>query len=293
MDRHAWTRGRLVGGGGATATVLAIATLLVGPTLSLPAVAKGGGDRLDFSKKELRVRFSDPPKAGLLFDARSGRVLWSRKPQAERPIASLTKLMTALVAVDELNPKEKVRISKNAERTPPVEIGLEAGARVPAERLLAAALIPSANDAAVALAEGAEGGVKPFVRAMNDRARKLDLGCTDFNSPNGLSSGDRSCPVDLAELARKALGEKRIADLAGKRDDRLRIPGRGKITVTNTNPLLRDGYRGTIGLKTGFTRAAGRCLVAVVERDGRRLVAILLGSPDTGVQAEKLFDKAF
>lgn len=271
---------------GTTALALAACALL------WPGSAAAKGE-LDFGGREIKVNLSDPPKAALLFDLERGDVLWSRKPGNRRPIASLTKVMTALVAAGKLDARDKVRVTREAAGQPPVDIGLEAGSRLRAETLFAATLIPSANDAAVALAGGAGGSHKRFVKLMNDRARKLDLGCTRFRSASGLSSHDVSCPEDLGELTIEALEERRIAKLVRKRGEKLRIPGRGRVRTVSTNPLHRERYPGTVGVKTGFTNAAGRCLIAAVKDKGTTLVAVLLDSPDTGAQAKKLIKKGF
>ncbi|MBA2763535.1 MAG: D-alanyl-D-alanine carboxypeptidase [Thermoleophilaceae bacterium] len=282
--------------------LLAFVLLALGVLVALPAAqAQRDGDRdrdrgfeLDFSNdREIKPRLSGrEPTAGLLFDADNGDVLWSRKARGERPIASLTKVMSALVAVDKLDPRDDVKISSGAAATPPVKIGLKGGTKVPAETLLEGMLVASGNDAAVALAEGAEGSTRKFVREMDRHARELDLDCTSFDTPSGLSPDDRSCPEDLAELSVLALGENRIARVVRQRKAKLDLPGRGKVKLSATNPLLRERYKGTIGLKTGFTNAAGRCLIAVVKRGAETLVAILLDSPDTGRQAKELFEEA-
>lgn len=243
--------------------------------------------------ERLKVHFSDPPKAALLFELHTGDVLWKRRAGGSRPIASLVKLMTALIAVERLEADERVRISREAADTPPVEIGLKQGTKVRVETLLAGMLISSGNDAATALAEGAAGSAGRFVKRMNKKAKRLDLRCTRFASSHGIESGNRSCPSDLARLTQRALSEERIAGLVRKRGERVRIPGRGKVKLRTTNPLLRDRYEGTIGVKTGFTSAAGRCLIAAARRGGRTLVAVLLHSPDTAGQARKLLDKGF
>ncbi len=273
----------------------ALAALVVLVVPSATEAKKDGGKtpKLDFDRKQIKVNLSDNPKGGLLFNADDGDVLWQKRAHGTRPVASITKLMTALVAVDELDPRDKVKVTREAAGQEPVNVGLKEGTRVPAETLLQAALIPSGNDASVALAEGAGGSTKKFVKDMNRRAKKLDLDCTKFKTPSGLSSSDESCPEDLATLTMEALDEKRIAGVVKKRGMKLKIPGRGRVRVVSTNPLHRENYKGTIGVKTGFTSAAGHCLVAAVKKHGETLVAVLLDSPDTGAQVEKLIEKGF
>jgi D-alanyl-D-alanine carboxypeptidase len=195
--------------------------------------------------------------------------------------------MTALVAVGALTPRERVRVSRRAAGIRGSAAGLPAGARVRTEALLHGLLLASGNDAATALAEGAAGSERAFVARMNRRARSWGLRCTRFVTPSGLGAGNRSCPADLAELARRALAEPRVARIVRRPAARVRA-GRSTLALATTNPLLRARVPGTLGLKTGWTPAAGRCLVAVVRRDGRRYAAILLADPDPGRTAQAL-----
>ena len=134
-----------------------------------------------------------------------------------------------------------------------------------------------------------------FVALMNARARAMGLACTRFSSPSGIRDrGNHSCAPDLAALARAVLREPRLARIVRRRSAVLPFPIKGgKLYLYNNNPLLRAGYRGTTGVKTGYTEAAGRCLVATVRRGSRRLGVVLLASPDPGTQAQRLLDRAF
>jgi serine-type D-Ala-D-Ala carboxypeptidase (penicillin-binding protein 5/6) len=155
-------------------------------------------------------------------------------------------------------------------------------------------MLPSGNDAVIALAEHVSGSERRFVQTMNRRARKLGLTCTRFVSSHGLEPGNRSCAADLAAMTRLAMDEPRIRRLVGRKQVATRFPIKGgRLFVNSTNPLLRTGYRGTIGLKTGSTDEAGHCFAAVVRRGRRELGVVLLHSPNTGVQAKQLFDAAF
>jgi D-alanyl-D-alanine carboxypeptidase len=239
----------------------------------------------------VRTRLRPPPRAGLLFDLRTGRVLWQLHPRRRLPIASLTKMMTALLVVERHRPGERVRISERATHTPGSGTGvLRPGRRARLESLLNALLLVSANDAAVALAQHDAGSTAAFVRKMNHRARELGMLCSHFNTPNGLRNrGNYSCPVDLATLARADLAEPRIARIA--RADRARFPfpiRGGYLDLYNNNPFIRLGAKGITGLKTGFTQEAGRCYVITLRRGGRRLGVVLLGSLDPIGQVTKL-----
>jgi D-alanyl-D-alanine carboxypeptidase (penicillin-binding protein 5/6) len=258
------------------------------PPYSPAAVALEGDDAF-------RIGFRSPPRAGIVFDVGSGEVLWRRDPLSPRPIASLTKVMTALVVTTTTRPRERVRVPAAALRYEGRGVGvLKRGKLVPVEALLSAALITSANDAAIALAHHVGGSVRGFARLMNERARVLGLQCTRFVSPHGLEKANRSCPADLAAMTRLAMAERRIARIARIPYTQIRAAVRGKrLYLATTNPLLAAGYRGTIGLKTGYTEDAGRCLIAVVRHGRRTLAAVLLGSPNPGEQAKRLLERAF
>jgi D-alanyl-D-alanine carboxypeptidase len=155
--------------------------------------------------------------------------------------------------------------------------------------------LPSGNDAAVALAQHVAGSVEAFVAMMNSEAHNLGLACTHFSTPSGLQDkGNHSCPADVALLAREDLHEPRIAQIVGSAHAAMPFPIKGgKLYLSNNNPLLVYGYPGTTGLKTGYTELAGRCLVATAERQGVKLGAVMLDSPDPATQARQLLDVAF
>jgi D-alanyl-D-alanine carboxypeptidase (penicillin-binding protein 5/6) len=241
------------------------------------------------------LSFHHPPRAGLLFDLDTGRVLWSIDPTAVVPIASLTKMMTALLVVRSVAPDAWVRISHAAVNAAGSKVGvLPAGRSVRMLTLLYGLLLPSGNDAAVALAEHVAGSVRAFVALMNAEAVRLHLGCTRYVSPDGLEDGNRSCPVDLARLARLDLAQPLLARVAGTEATVQPLPIKGgRVWLYNNNPLLVYGYPGAIGLKTGETEAAGRCLVGAARRDGVSLGVVLLNSPELGRQAAALLDRGF
>jgi serine-type D-Ala-D-Ala carboxypeptidase (penicillin-binding protein 5/6) len=252
--------------------------------------------RLTHSGDLVHVNFKHPPRSALLFDIDTGRVLWRRNPTRVLPIASLTKMMTALVVVDRVPRGAKVPVTKQALAYQGSGVGLlPKGKSIGVSTMLHGLLLPSGNDAAIALAQRASGTVPAFVAAMNRRARAMGLACTRFSSPSGFSdAGNHSCAADLAALARAVLRQPRLAAIVRRRQAVLPFPIKGgKIYLNNNNPLLRLGYKGTTGVKTGYTDAAGHCLVASARRGGHRLGVVLLHSPDTGTQAEKLLDRGF
>src|SRR4051794_38026569 len=244
----------------------------------------------------IHLRFHQPPRSGLLFDLDTGEVLWRRLPERVLPIASLTKMMTALVVVSREPASAKVRVTKEALAYKGSGVGvLPRGKRVKLETMLNGLLLPSGNDAAIALAQRVSGTVHDFVAVMNERAHDLSLRCTRYSSPDGFEdAGNHSCAVDLAAEARAVLDQPRLARIVKRRRAVLPFPIKGgRIYLFNNNPLLRMGYPGTLGVKTGYTDKAGRCLVAAVQRHGRRLGVVLLHSPDPGGQATKLLDRGF
>ncbi len=275
-----------------------------GPLLeSGTAPLAGGGTalsplavRLDDPRDAVRLRFKRPPRSGLLFDVDTGRVLWRHRPTRVLPIASLTKMMTALVVVDRVPARATARITAEALAYTGSGVGLlPRGKRVSVRALLHGLLLPSGNDAAIALALRAAGSVPRFVDLMNRRAQQMGLICTRFSTVSGiLDRGNHSCAPDLAALGRAVLREPRLARIVRRRAAVLPFPIKGrKLYLYNNNPLLRSGYRGATGIKTGYTLAAGRCLVATARRGPLRLGVVLLGSPDPGAQARRLLDRGF
>ncbi len=248
----------------------------VGPLPEPPGAA-----RVDLSRPSLLkgLRLHPAPEAGLAFDLADGNVLWRRGATRVRSIASLTKLMTGLLAVERFGMRDSVRLTAEPDRIGGTHMGgLRAGRRVRAEVLLQGLMIASGNDAAVALAIAGAGSERAWVQRMNRRAELLGLECTRFVDPHGLDPRNRSCAADIAALAIRAMAEPRLRRIARRSFARV-WPGYGPtITLRSTNRLLRQRYPGAIGLKTGFTNRAGHCLVAVIERDGKRIVVVLLGS---------------
>jgi len=244
----------------------------------------------------VQIPFHDPPRAGLLFNLTTGQVLWQRNADARVPIASLTKLMTALITVESAPAGAPVLVTKEAVNADGSKVGvLPLGRHVRLESMLYGLLLPSGNDAAVALAQHVAGSVTRFVARMNQEAATLGLGCTHYSSPSGYyDQGNFSCAADLAELAHVDLQQPRIASVVRTYSAVLPFPIKGgKLYIYNNNPLLIYKYPGVTGMKTGYTEAAGRCLVATAERHGVRLGAIVLNSKDPGTQARQLLDAGF
>ncbi|HEX8208347.1 MAG TPA: hypothetical protein VF587_19955 [Solirubrobacteraceae bacterium] len=254
-----------------------------------------GGVDLQDPTDAFTIPFKKPPKAGIVVNLGTGEVLWRRRPLRARPIASLTKMMTALVTVETLRARDTAKITPAVLHYTGSGLGvLPKGKRIPIETLLHGLLLPSGNDAARALAFRAAGSIRGFVRKMNAKAGELGLRCTHFTGVEGLDPGNRSCAVDLVALARHVIETPRLARIVRRRRSILPMPIKGgKVYMYNHNPLLRRGYPGIIGVKTGWTDEAGRCLVAAARRNGVTLVSVVLDSPDTFEQSRKLLDHAF
>ncbi len=241
------------------------------------------------------LHFKQPPKAGLVFDLKTGRVLWRRNPLERLPIASITKLMTALLVAEKTRNSDPVLITPDALHYSGSGVGLlPKGRHVSVKALLYGLLLPSGNDASIALADHVAHTQRRFVAMMNAKAQSLGLLCTHYVSPHGLEPGNRSCPADLAALARTVLRHERIASIVRQAHAVVRFPIKGgKLWLNNTNPLLRMGYPGTIGLKTGDTDEAGHCLIAVVRHGAKTIGVVLLHSPNPPQQARSLLARAF
>lgn len=244
----------------------------------------------------VRPAFRSKLRSGLLFDVVTGRVLWQRDAQRVLPIASLTKMMTALVVVEHSRPGERGLITREAVRFTGSGVGLlPLGRRVPLQALLFGLLLPSGNDAAIALAQAVARTQDRFVTMMNHSARALGLICTHFSTVSGIiDAGNYSCASDLARLAHAVLRRRDLAPILATRDAVIPFPIKGgKLYLSNNNPLLRARFPGTDGVKTGFTDAAGSCLVASAKRGSRRLAVVLLHSSDTAAQAMELLNRGF
>lgn len=244
----------------------------------------------------VKPRFKLPLTSGMLFDVHSGRVLWERHRAVRLPIASLTKMMTALVVVARARPNERVLITRAAIDFSGSGVGLlPLHKYVRLETLLYGLLLPSGNDAAIALAQHVAGTQGRFIGMMNARARELGLHCTHFATVSGIiDQGNYSCATDLAVIAHAVLTQPRLARIVATRDAVLPFPIKGgKLYLYNNNPLLRMRYPGADGVKTGYTLAAGPCLVAAARRGRKWLAVVLLHSGDPPGQAEKLLDAGF
>jgi D-alanyl-D-alanine carboxypeptidase len=261
-------------------TLSAIGLPLGKPALSLRGLGLPQEDAV-------HIAFHHPPRAGILFDLSTGQVLWQHNPDTRLRIASLTKMMTALLTVEAEPPSARVLVTKAAVDSAGSKVGvLPLGKHVRLETMLYGLLLPSGNDAAIALAQHVAGSITGFVKQMNERAAQLGMGCTRYSSPSGyVDAANFSCAADLAVLARVDEQQPRLARIVRTLSKQLPLPIKGgKVYLYNNNPLLIYHYPGATGLKTGFTDA---------ERGGVRLGVVVLNSRNPGTQARQLLDRAF
>lgn len=221
-------------------------------------------------------------------------LLWAGAQRKRLPPASLTKIMTALLVVEDYRPDQVVTISARAASQGGSRLPLRAGERFRVADLLAAALIASANDACTALAEAYGGSEPRFVARMNRRAKALGLTDTHFANACGFDApGHLSSAVDLARLSETALRNPVFAALVGQRSARVQsADGRRSVDVTNTNALL-GRLPGAIGVKSGHTSRAGPCIVALAERDGVRVLMVLLNGRNRWWDVHGVIERAF
>jgi serine-type D-Ala-D-Ala carboxypeptidase (penicillin-binding protein 5/6) len=242
--------------------------------------------------KDEHVRVRAP--AAILVDADTGRVLWAHRPHARKRIASLTKIMTATLALREVPWHSKITVNVHATRVPLVREGLRADERVKAWKLFYALLLFSGNDDANQLAISSAGSVRAFLHQMNAEAKTLGLHDTHYTSPSGIvDRGNYSTPWDLAALTRYALRNPRFERIVRTKEIHVRwaAPTNSKIYVNN-NYLLHL-YTGANGVKTGYTSKSGWCLVATATKHGRTLIAVVLNSPNIYGDARHLLNLGF
>lgn len=239
-----------------------------------------------------------PPKitgrAAAVIEASCGALLYGRNTNVRLPPASLAKIATALVAVERADLSRTVEVRVNSglmvASTGSTVMGLEPGLRMSMRDLLYGLLLPSGNDAAVAIAEEVAGSVAAFVELMNGKAEELGLANTHFSNPHGLDEpGLYSSALDMALLGRALLAQPELAAIV--RTERYQPAWEGP-ELWNGNALL-NLYPGAIGVKIGYTEKAGQTIVAAAERDGRRLIVSVLGSWDRYSDAIALLEWAF
>jgi len=214
----------------------------------------------------------------------TGKVLYERNAHTRRPMASTTKIMTAILILESGGDlSTPVTVSAKAATTWEPSVWVRAGDVLTVEQLLYALLLRSANGAAVALAQNDAGSVSAFVEKMNHKAEELGMDDTHFVTTNGLdATGHYSTAADMALLGRYAMKNEKFRDFVGTKKYTLSIDGKDPLLLTNTNKLLQD-YDWVTGIKTGLTPRAEQCLVSSGTKDGREVISVVLGQPDSAL----------
>ena len=233
-------------------------------------------------------------KAACVMEMETGRVLFEYNARARLPMASTTKVMTALLAIENGDLSSEVTCSSNAFGVPGTSIYLAEGETLTLEQMLYGLMLASGNDAAVAIAEHIGGSVPQFVRMMNARAAELGAAGTHFSNPNGLPDDTHvTTAYDLARIARAAMGNEAFRRIVSTRSAQIPWAGRTYSRQLRNKNRLLETYPGATGVKTGFTSRAGRCLVFGASRDGMELVGVVLNCSDWFDEAARLMDACF
>lgn len=224
----------------------------------------------------------------------NGKAIWAKQPDRRLPPASLTKLMTALLVLERAQPDDIVTVTRSATRETGTRVGLKADERFHVQDLLAAALLPSANDACQALADHLDGNEARFVVRMNQRAHALGMRNTHFTNACGHDKpGHYSSAKDLSILAHALLKYPSLLDVTSQKKLQIAtLDGQHHYTLESKNALI-GRYDGAVGIKTGYTPNAGKCLVAYAIRNGNTVLFVMLHGHDRWWDAVDVLDLAF
>ncbi len=233
-------------------------------------------------------------ESAALIDVQSGRILYSKNGDRHMLIASLTKIMTAIVAIEAGNLSDRVKVSGRAFGVEGSSIYLKKGEEISLQNLIYGLMLRSGNDAATAIAEHVGGSLEGFVYMMNEKAAMLGMDHSHFANPHGLDAkGHYSTADDMAKLTAYALHNPVFQDIVKTKVKTVPDPGQEwNRTWTNKNKML-SLYKGADGMKTGYTKKARRCLVSSATRDGRQLAVVTLNDPDDWVDHQQLLDYGF
>lgn len=233
-------------------------------------------------------------KSAIAIECTTGKILYEKNKDLKLPMASTTKIMTAILAIENNNLNKEITIPDQAIGVPGSSIYLEKGERLKIIELLYGLMLASGNDAAVALAIATSGSVKEFVDLMNKKAKELGLNNTKFSSPHGLEQGEHwTSAHDLAVLTAYAMKNKVFKEIVATKEKEIRWTTRQyNRRLRNKNKMLSI-YEGAEGVKTGYTKRAGRCLVTSALRDNFRVVCVVLNAPDMWNDTKKILDYAY
>ncbi|HTG70193.1 MAG TPA: D-alanyl-D-alanine carboxypeptidase family protein [Candidatus Udaeobacter sp.] len=240
-------------------------------------------------------------RSAILMDADSGTVIYEKNSHDKLPPASITKIMTLLLIMEALDDgkiklTDNVQTSEYAASMGGSQIFLEPGEEMSVEDMIKGIALASGNDASVAMAEKLAGTEQQFVAMMNERAKQLGMNDTQFSNPNGLPVANHfSSAHDIAVMSMELLKHSEVTKYTGLYQDYLRKTSEKPFWLVNTNKLVRF-YSGADGLKTGFTSEAKYCLSATAKRDNMRVIAVVMGEPDTktrNAEVSQMFDYTF
>lgn len=230
--------------------------------------------------------------SAILYEPETGTVLYEKDPHTPRPMASTTKLMTALIAADAGDWERQITVTAEMAAVEGTSLGLRPGDTLTLRDGVAGMLLVSGNDAANAVALTLAASLPAFTEQMNRKAAELGMEHSFFVTPSGLDGeGHAACAYDMALLAAAVLKDPTLTAICASKSDTVRISGRS-VTVTNHNKLL-SSYEGAVGMKTGFTKKAGRCLVSAATREGVTLIAVTLNDGDDWRDHAALLDYGF
>ena len=243
--------------------------------------------------KANELTLAENAKSAILIEASTGKILFEKNADEKLEPASMTKMMSMLLIIENIENgvlkwNQKVTISENASKMGGSQILLETGEKMSVEDLFKGVAIASGNDAVVALAEALAGTEEAFVNMMNDKARELGLKNTHFKSPHGLDEVNHySSARDQSLIAKELVKHKKVMKFTSIYEDYLRENTNRKIWLVNTNRLVRF-YEGVDGLKTGYTKEAGYCLTATALKNGMRIIAVVMGEPDSKTRSKEI-----
>ena len=256
------------------------------PASTLPAT---NTDASSFTVKasDLGDFTTSPPKiespSTIVINQTTGKVLYERNADVQRPMASTTKIMTGLLVLEQMDLGAEVPVSAEAARTSDEHPWLKEGDVLTVEEMLYALMVRSCNPAAVALAEACSGSLEAFVQQMNEKAAELGMDDTHFVHPSGLDrDGHYSTAADMAVLAREAMKDEKFRELVSTKEHTIELPGRDPVLCETTNKLLTE-VEWVTGIKTGLTPKAKQCLVAAGTLDGVNVISVVLGQPSSRV----------
>lgn len=243
-----------------------------------------------WSATTIKTHAQNSAKAAITIEAQTGISLYEKNADEQLPMASTTKIMTALVALENADINQTFTVSETACKVEGTQIGLLAGDQISLNDLLHMLMMKSANDAAQTIAENIAGSLEAFAELMNERAKQMGLTHTHFENPHGLPSDNHYTTArELALIAAEALKNDTFAQIVSTKKKKLDYHG---LVIENSNRLL-SSYEYTTGVKTGFTKAAGRCLVTSAKKDGVILINVTLDDGNDWQDHTEMFEEGF